>query len=181
MLRYVFLCVLCLFSKESCGATFEEAIKQDHFFVEPSAENLKEMHEATTLVIGCIDFRLRDELKRFLKDSLSLLDDYDEVTLPGASLAFVEKKYPHWTQTIEEVTQLVQGLHKVKRVIFVDHMGCGAYTLLRGKDRVKTPELERAEHVRVLKEAEQKMKGLFPNLEVYGFILGLDGNVEQIK
>jgi hypothetical protein len=53
--------------------------------------------------LNCIDFRLRDEVTRFLNHNLHLQDDYDEMALPGASLAFVTEAKPHWTQTVDDV------------------------------------------------------------------------------
>jgi hypothetical protein len=109
------------------------------------------------------------------------LDDYDEVSLPGASLAFVETSKNHWGQTIEEIIGVLKTLHNIKNVIFIDHMGCGAYKLMKGDAVMKTKDTERAAHLEEFKKARKKMQEKFPDLHVYTFLMGLDGVVENIK
>jgi carbonic anhydrase len=163
------------------ASSFEEVIKQDVYQLPDTTPNQEKMHEASTLLVSCIDFRLRDETVKLMNDILHLENDYDEFVIPGASLAFVEKKYPEWGSTLKDVVGLVQDLHKVKRVIFLDHYKCGAYKLLRDPKNLASHEAELAEHKRVFKEVRQKMKELFPKLEVYTLIMDLDGKVENIK
>lgn len=163
------------------ASSFEEVIKQDVYQLPDTTPNQEKMHEASTLLVSCIDFRLRDETVKLMNDILHLENDYDEFVIPGASLAFVEKKYPEWGSTLKDVVGLVQDLHKVKRVIFLDHYKCGAYKILRDPKNLASHEAELAEHKRVFKEVRQKMKELFPKLEVYTLIMDLDGKVENIK
>ncbi|RTK92436.1 MAG: hypothetical protein EKK61_04490 [Rickettsiales bacterium] len=138
------------------------------------------MKEASTLVVSCVDFRLRDEIADLLTNKLGLKDDYDEVALPGASLAFVESSKEHWGETITDIIGLLKDLHKIKRVIFVDHLGCGAYKVLKGNDILKTVEIEKASHLETFQTARKKLKQHFPDLDVHTFLMDLDGNVENI-
>lgn len=177
----VFLLILNFLEHNAIAQPFEKAIQKDSFNIKTSQEDLKSLHNTSTLVVGCVDFRLRDEITKFLQNKLHLLDDYDEISLPGAGLAFVEKKYPHWGKTIEDVIDILKELHQIKRVIFIDHLGCGAYKLLKGEKVMKTTDIERSAHQEVFKEVRNKMKEKFPDLEVYTFIMDLDGAVEQIK
>lgn len=141
----------------------------------------KKMHEASTLLIGCIDFRLRDETAKLMNETLDLENDYDEFVVPGASLAFIEKKYPEWGETLNEVISISKDLHKIKRVIFLDHYKCGAYKLLRDPKKLGSHEAELIDHKKVFKEVRQKMKELFPEIEVHTLIMDFDGKVENIK
>jgi carbonic anhydrase len=159
---------------------FERAIKKKHFKVRMSHSNLKKDHDASTLLISCVDFRLRDETKYLMSKVFGLKDDYDEIALPGAALALANDKYPHWTQTIEEIIVLLQGLHNIKRVILLDHRQCGAYNLIVGKDHAKTKESELAAHKEVLNKARRMIKNKMPDLKVYSLLMGLDGVVENI-
>ncbi len=179
-LRLLLLIILGI-AQNSYAHSFNEAIKQDHFYVKPSQKTLSKLHEASTLVIGCVDFRLRDEIERFLEEELSLLDKYDEIILPGASLAFVQTKYPSWSKTIEETTKILIKLHNIKRVIFIDHMGCGAYKLLKGEAIMASKETELLAHKETLHAARAKMKAKFPELEIYTFVMDLEGHIEHIK
>ena len=157
-------------------------MEKPFFKVKVSSDNLASMHKASTLLISCVDFRLRDETALLMNQELHLLDDYDEISLPGASLAFVEEAYPHWGQTTQDIITFVQQTHHIKRVIFLDHRECGAYKILKGNDHhLETPEQEAAAHHEVFRQVRAKMKLKFPELEVYTLLMGVDGVVENIK
>lgn len=161
--------------------TFDELIKQPTIMVPVSSPDLEKKHEASTLLISCVDFRLRDETDKLMETHLSLLDDYDEIALPGASLALVQTKYPHWGKTVKDLISLLEKLHHIKRVIFLDHCGCGAYKLLQGKEHAATREKETHSHKIVFDKAREILKKEFPNLKVYTLLMGLDGVVENIQ
>ncbi len=57
---------------------FNQAIKSGRIQLTPSKTNLADLHEASTLVVSCVDFRLRDEIAELCNVHLGLLDDYDE-------------------------------------------------------------------------------------------------------
>ena len=161
--------------------TFDELIQQSTIIVPVSNPELEKKHEASTLLISCVDFRLRDETDKLMESCLSLLDDYDEIALPGASLALVQTKYPHWSKTVRDLIGLIEKLHNIKRVIFLDHRGCGAYKLLQGKEHAATREKETHSHKVVFDKAREILKKEFPKLKVYTLLMGLDGVVENIQ
>ena len=53
----------------------------------------KKKRTASTLLISCVDFRLRDKTEKLMIEKFNLLDDYDEVTIPGASLALTKDSH----------------------------------------------------------------------------------------
>lgn len=160
---------------------FENAIQQEKWTVKVSNPNLKSMHESSTLLVSCVDFRLRDEAERFMREELGLLDDYDEIAIPGAALAATAEDYPHWSKTLDDIIGLLKKLHNIKRIIFLDHYGCGAYKTILGAEKVDTKEKEKDEHVTVFQNVRTIMRSKFPDLEVYTLIMGLDGVIEHIK
>ncbi|MGX6959774.1 MAG: carbonic anhydrase [Rickettsia endosymbiont of Pentastiridius leporinus] len=147
--------------------------------VEVSKEHLKTLNEASTLLISCVDFRLIDETDKLMKQ-LGLEDDFDKVSLPGASLALVNDKYTHWGKTIEDTIELLQDLHNIKQILFLDHRECGAYKKLIAPEHLSTKEKETIAHTEILNKARKIIKEKFPKLKVYTFLMGLDGVVEQI-
>ncbi|BDU60077.1 hypothetical protein FLA4_04870 [Candidatus Rickettsia kotlanii] len=147
--------------------------------VEVSNEHFKTLNEASTLLISCVDFRLIDETDKLMKE-LGLEDNFDKVSLPGASLALVNDKYTYWGKTIEDTIELLQELHNIKQIVFLDHRECGAYKTLIGQEQLNTKEKETAAHAAILNKARDIIKEKFPQLKVYTFLMGLDGVVEQI-
>jgi len=159
------------------ATAFEEAILKPYFHVEPSSPNLSSLHKTSTLVISCVDFRLRDEVERLLREELHLLDDYDEIALPGASLAFVDSLHPQWGQSLEDMITILRQLHGIRRVIFLDHFGCGAYRLIQGEAAVKDKVTERSTHYAIMDEAREKILKEFPGLDVYTLLMDFNGDV----
>lgn len=178
----VFLCILAIIPAvylENKPVSFEESIKKDQFIVPISKSDLNQMKDASTLLISCVDFRLRHETERLMRTQLHLLDDYDEVAMPGASLALTQTGHPHWKETLEDIVALVEKLHNIKRIILLDHRDCGAYKLIKGNKYSKTKEIETESHKETLLEAKKILEKKFPNLKVYTMLLGLDGVVEN--
>ncbi|MBX9977655.1 MAG: hypothetical protein K2X98_05370 [Alphaproteobacteria bacterium] len=176
--RFILAFSFLVGSSQAFSETFEQAIQKDSFKVEPSSVDLNDMKQALILVVGCVDFRLRDETKKLFRDNLHLLDNYSELNAPGAALAFSHKP---WEAFIEENIGLIGRLHKITGVIFLDHMDCGAYRILKGDEVMKTKETERSAHLEEFKKARAKMKEKFPELKVHTLLMHLDGTVENIK
>lgn len=160
---------------------FDQAIASGLIKVNVRKKNLENLHKASTLVISCVDFRLRDEVTELLNVHLGLLDDYDEIALPGASLGLEAPQYAHWKNTIEDVIGLLQSLHHIQRIILIDHCGCGAYKLVKGQKAVADRNKEYESHRTSLLQARSYLNSKFPKLEVYSLLMGLDGIVEVIK
>ena len=158
---------------------FENAILLDKFKVHMSQSTSRRY--TATLLVSCVDFRFRDEVERLMSDFLHLMGDYDEIALPGGSLSLVEKKHQNWGQCLEEIIILLKDMHHIKRVIFLDHRGCGAYKLILGPEAVSTREKETETHKNIFKETRKFMRVHFPELKVYTLLMGLDGVVENIK
>ena len=84
------------------------------------------------LVITCIDFRLIDDAVYYL-NSKGYLNNYDEFILAGASLGYntslngVNSQYSGWNNILENHIDISYTLHKIKEIIVIDHMDCGAY------------------------------------------------------
>lgn len=89
------------------------------------------------LCITCIDYRAIDSTVRFLQtaqpDGLNLPRDFDIVALAGASLASVSTKFPGSVDALWNHVSLAKSLHKIKRVIVIDHRDCGAFEVEFGR------------------------------------------------
>jgi carbonic anhydrase len=177
--KYVILGLIMVSSLNLYAANKDVIADKKVVKVEVSKEHLKTLNEASTLLISCVDFRLIDETDKLMKQ-LGLEDDFDKVSLPGASLALVNEKYTCWGETIEDTIGILQQLHNIKQIVFLDHRDCGAYKMLVGQEYLETREKETAEHTKILNKARNIIKEKFPQLKVYTFLMGVDGVVEQI-
>jgi hypothetical protein len=97
------------------------------------------------LVISCVDYRLLDDLVRFLNHE-NLTNRYYHIAFAGASLCLsdaitkwpepicVEPKFEHWRATLHDHLGSVLKLtgYKLSDVYIVEHRDCGAYEKFLG-------------------------------------------------
>lgn len=164
---------------EESLAKFEKAIQKKKFTVTVSDYDLADKHSADVLLISCVDFRLREEVESLMTKIFKLSDNYDEMALPGAALALVQKEHMSWVQTMEEVIGVLKKLHNIKHVIFLNHRGCGAFKVLNRIKSNASHEEETAAHKAVFTETRAQMKKSFPDLKVHTLLMGIDGVVEN--
>jgi len=112
------------------------------------------------LVIHCMDYRLQKYLNDWL-DKNPGSGNYDRVAIAGgAQDIFAVLKH----------IELAVRLHKIRKVILVNHEECGAYG--------PTGTFER--HKQDLQEAERKIHALYMNLIIEKYYLKLNGAFERV-
>ena len=131
------------------------------------------------LMLSCMDYRLMDELAAYM-DSRGLKDGYDHLILAGASLGALVDKKPDWGRAFWQHLDVAISLHKIKKVMVVDHKDCGAYRVFLGEAAVATPALELAAHTRYLRRLKAQIAAKHPKLEVELGLMSLDGSVQTI-
>jgi carbonic anhydrase len=133
--------------------------------------------EVEALVLACMDYRLRDDITRFLT-SRGLHDNYDEVVLAGAALGASSDAYPHWRTAFSDHVELALKLHGIKRLVVIDHRDCGAYKLILGPAADRAAET--AQHAVQMRKLAAAMRERHPALAVELLLMDLDGKVETI-
>jgi carbonic anhydrase len=119
------------------------------------------MHQAKVIIATCIDFRLQDDIDNWIAKNFKP-ETFDRVSIAGDVKNLSE---------IMDQIKIAHDLHHIKKVVLVNHEDCGAY----GKDGTYQ------KHVHDLKNAENKIEQLYPDLKVEIYYLHLDGEFEEIK
>lgn len=135
--------------------------------------------KAGTLLLSCMDYRLMDEVERYMLRR-GLYHNYDHIVLAGASLGAITEKYPAWSRTFWDHLDLAVDLHQIHTVMVMDHRDCGAYKVLLGEDYSKDIERETAEHTVRLIQLKKMINKKYPKIEVETLLMGLNGEVELI-
>jgi carbonic anhydrase len=133
----------------------------------------------TALAITCIDYRLVDDAVRFF-NRRHMTNDYDQVSLAGASLAAVSDKFPSSNAAFWDHVGIAKQLHQVKKVIVVDHRDCGAFKVAFGKDYKGEGAAETAQHKTVMEQVKAKLAQTHPDLQAEFYLMALDGKAERI-
>ncbi|EKD63053.1 MAG: hypothetical protein ACD_51C00355G0004 [uncultured bacterium] len=141
----------------------------------------KNQHEAEALVIFCMDFRFHGQTKKFIENFLRI-KSYDVVALAGASKNFSDPDRGDDKEVAMKHVRLSVDLHKVKKVILIDHADCGAYG--GRKAFAGDPVKEREAHEANLAKAVEVINNEFSSVEVetyYAELVDDDKMVEFMK
>lgn len=128
---------------------------------------------AEALLLSCMDFRLVDDIVRYM-DARHLTNEYDHVVLAGGSLGAVSEKL-NWGKTFWDHLDVAIKLHQIKKVIVLDHKDCGAYRVVFERDFKGEEELEI--HRKQLNTLKAAINARHPDLAVELLIMDLDGKV----
>ncbi len=131
------------------------------------------------LLLSCMDYRLVDDVVRYM-DGRGLTNRYDHVILAGASLGALTEKKPEWGAAFWDHVAIAKDLHRIKRVMVMDHRDCGAYKVFLGEDFGADPAKETAVHADNLRRLAAMIRERHPDLEVELLLMALDGGVESV-
>lgn len=120
------------------------------------------------LVLTCIDFRFHNKLKEAI--AKLKIKNYDLMSLAGGAKNLASPKKSEYQKTVLDNIKLAADLHKIKKVILVNHIDCGAYG---GSGQHKNLREEIVFHKSELKKAEEFVKRIFPNLKAKTELLTL--------
>ena len=133
----------------------------------------------TALAKTSIDYRLVDDAVRFF-NRRHMTNDYDQVSLAGASLAAVSDKFPSSNAAFWDHVSIAKQLHQIKKVIVVDHRDCGAFKVAYGKDYKGEGAAETAQHKTVMEQVKAKLAKTHPDLQAEFYLMALDGKAERV-
>lgn len=135
--------------------------------------------EVDALLLSCMDYRLIDDIGRYM-DGRGLTNRYDHVILAGASLGALTDQKKAWGEAFWDHVAVAKQLHRIRRVMVMDHRDCGAYRVFLKTDVAADPERETAIHAEQLRALGAGIKARHPDLEVELLLMALDGRVEAI-
>lgn len=132
------------------------------------------------LLLTCMDFRLIDDSVRYM-DRRGMTNKYDQVILAGASLGALTGQKPEWGREFWDHVQVAKDLHRIDKIIVMDHRDCGAYKVFLGDNYADDPARETALHAEYLRKLAAQVKEKHPDLGVELLLMSLDGSVETIS
>ena len=84
------------------------------------------------MVLSCIDPRFQSIVYNYLKKK-NLKGKYSSFTVAGSAIGVTEMKFKKWHKTFWENLDISIKLHKIKKLIVVNHRDCGAAKILNKK------------------------------------------------
>jgi len=132
------------------------------------------------MLLSCIDPRMQEPVRAYMEKQ-GLIGKYSQFTIAGAAIGVVAPKFKTWHQAFWDNLGATVQLHKIKKIIVVDHRDCGACRIAYGDASTATPEVETQTHRKVLAQFRQQAAKHRPKLAVETGLMSLDGKVETLS
>ena len=84
------------------------------------------------MVLSCMDPRFQPIVFNFLKKK-KLSGKYSLFTIAGSAIGVTANKFKKWHKTFWDNIDASIELHKIKKLIVINHRDCGAVKIIIGK------------------------------------------------
>ena len=96
------------------------------------------------MVLSCIDPRFQHLVHNHLKKK-KLIGKFSAFTIVGAAIGVTHHKFKQWHKTFYDNLGTSIKLHKIEKLIVINHKDCGAAKIANGKKEF-SPENEKKIH-----------------------------------
>ena len=131
------------------------------------------------MVLSCMDPRFQPIVYNYLKKK-KLIGKYSAFTLAGSAIGVTASKFKKWHKTFWDNIDTSIKLHKIKKLIVINHRDCGAAKIINGKK-----EFNRANETKIHKNSFLKLRKLFkkkyPKLTIELKLISLNQKVENLR
>ncbi len=129
------------------------------------------------MVLSCIDPRFQSIVYNYLKKK-NLKGKYSSFTVAGSAIGVTEMKFKKWHKTFWENLDISIKLHKIKKLIVVNHRDCGAAKILN-KKKDFNDLIETKIHEDSFNKIKKTFKKKYPNLRIETILMSLSKKVEK--
>ena len=128
------------------------------------------------MVLSCIDPRFQPKIYNYLRKR-KLNGKYSSFTIAGAAIGVTASKFKKWHKTFWDNMDTSIKLHKIKKLIVINHLDCGAAKIVNGKKEFsKINELKI--HRSSFQKIKKKLRKKYPKMSVELKIISLNSKVE---
>ena len=129
------------------------------------------MKKYEAMVLSCMDPRFQPKVYKYLK-AKKLTGKYSAFTIAGAAIGVTHKKFKKWHSTFMDNLSTSIKLHKIKKIIVINHKDCGAAKIVNGKKKFNSI-IENKIHRESFKKITKILNNRFPTLKINFKILSL--------
>ena len=129
------------------------------------------------MVLSCIDPRFQPVVFNYLKKR-GLKGKYSSFTIAGSAIGVTALKFKKWHKTFWDNLETSIKLHKIKKLIVINHRDCGAAKIINGKkkfDNFNETEIHKNSFTKIKK----RFKNKYPNLKIETILPSLNKKVEK--
>ena len=125
-------------------------------------EIMKKIYEA--MVLSCIDPRFQKPVHKYLNNK-KLTGKFSAFTIAGGSIGVTNEKFKKWHSTFWENLEASINLHKIKKLIVINHKDCGAAKIVNGNKKFSS-SIENKIHKTSFARLKKNLKKKFPKIKV---------------
>ena len=129
------------------------------------------MKKYEAMVLSCIDPRFQPKVYKYLKIK-KLTGKYSSFTIAGAAIGVTAKKFKKWHSTFFDNLSTSIKLHKINKLIVINHQDCGAAKIINGNKKFNLL-IEKKIHKDSFRKIKKIINKKFPNLKISFKVLKL--------
>ena len=129
------------------------------------------------MVLSCIDPRFQSVVINYLRKR-KLNGKYSSFTIAGSAIGVTDQKFKKWHKTFWDNLETSIKLHKIKKLIVINHRDCGAAKIINGKKKFDNFN-EAKIHKNSFTKIKKRFKNKYPNLKIETNLVSLNKNVEK--
>ena len=129
------------------------------------------------MVLSCIDPRFQPVVFNYLRKR-KLNGKYSSFTIAGSAIGVTAPKFKKWHKTFWDNLETSIKLHKIKKLIVINHRDCGAAKIINGKKKFDNFN-EAKIHKNSFTKIKKRFKNKYPNLKIETNLVSLNKNVEK--
>ena len=129
------------------------------------------------MVLSCIDPRFQKPVYNYLKKK-KLTGKFSAFTIAGAAVGVTHNKFKKWHKTFYDNLGTSIKLHKIGKLIVINHKDCGAAKIANGKKEF-SPANEKKIHKESFSKIKKQIKKRFPKLKVELNLISLDSKITK--
>ena len=128
------------------------------------------------MVLSCMDPRFQLPVFKFIKKK-NLVNKYSSFTIAGAAVGVTHLKFKKWHRAFLDNLKTSIKLHKIEKLIVVNHEDCGAIKLAENKKNY----IEDKIHKNSFQKLKKVINKNFPKLKLEFYILRLDQKILRVR
>ena len=130
------------------------------------------------MVLSCIDPRFQHLVNNHLKKK-KLIGKFSAFTIAGAAVGVTHDKFKQWHKTFYDNLGTSIKLHKIEKLIVINHKDCGAAKIANGKKKFSLTN-EKKIHKESFSKIKKQIKKRFPKLKVELNLISLDSKISKL-
>ena len=129
------------------------------------------------MVLSCMDPRFQPIVNNYLKKR-KLNGKYSAFTIAGSAIGVTASKFKKWHKSFWDNIDISIKLHKIKKLIVINHQDCGAAKMMNNK-KFFNNIIEKEIHKRSFKLIKNKFKKKYPSLSIETILISLNKKAKK--